>query len=223
MSLITAVRKRTYFGRSDRVKAVHSAFFHGRGARDGEYFPLEPNAYLTNDVRASLEVVRPGAVFPPVSQPAGQLICTSDVKQILQHDHPVEFLPVVLTKVVDHWIPEGDMHYYLDPATSTLDAHQFLLRFPDARQSFREIPPLWELLIPKLLDVVPQFDDLKKVEFYFGETGYGNGYEFELSASLIEKYPIFGQSAITFFQDDIYQKIAKFINEDYFCMCSREV
>ncbi|MDB5387262.1 MAG: hypothetical protein JWM11_2908 [Planctomycetaceae bacterium] len=223
MSLITAVRKRINFGRSDRVKDVHSAFFHGRGARGGEYFPFELNAYLTNDIRASLEVVRPGAIFPPVSQPAGQLVCTSEVKKILQHDHPVEFLPVVLTKVVDHWIPEGDMHYYQDPATSTLDSYQFLLQFPDARQSFREIPLLWELLIPKLLDVAPQFDDLKKVEFYFGAPGYGKSYEFEVSSSLFEKYPIIGQSSITFFRDEIYQKIAKFIDEKHFCVCSREV
>lgn len=223
MTLVTGVRSRTFYGRSKQVKSIHSSFFHGIGGRNGTFYPSEENAYLTNDVRDSLEVVRSGVVVPPVTIPASQLVCVSEVKEVLQDYPSVEFLPVKLIKVIDRWMAKGDLSYYNNEEVQDLEDEEYMMEFPDSRDRFPSLPLLWELLIPKVMDLESQFADLRECEFYFGEPDYGDSDEFNLSSSMFEVYPIVGLAGCTLFRDEIYRRIAHFFDDDFFCTCTREI
>ena len=222
---VSAVKAKTYFGREKDLKSIHSTFYHGCASRCGLAYPAELDAYLTNNVRDSLEVVRSGHLFPAITRPASSLVCTTEVADALKNVQHCEVQPVILTKVVDCWIAKGDMSFYDNSVTRKWADKErgYLEHFPDARDQFRNVPQLWELLVPKLIDVTHEFDPLSTVEFYFGEPPYGDKKGYSLSQSLFDKYPIVRQAGVSLFRSDVFERIEAFIDTDFFCVCSREV
>lgn len=220
---ITAVRMKTYFGREKELRSIHSTCFHGCGSRSGKPYPFAKSAYLTNDIREPLEIIRPGNLFPAVTRPASALVVTDDVVSSLQGISNIEFLTANVSKVVDTWFEKGDFSYYEDPETNELnDDRAYLAGLPDARSKYPDVPHFSELLVPKLNDVTGKFTTLP-IDFYFGEPKYGDAKSFNLSPKLFEKYPVVGIAGITLFRSDVFERIGNAINLDFFCICTRSI
>ncbi|MDB5391346.1 MAG: hypothetical protein JWM11_6992 [Planctomycetaceae bacterium] len=220
---ITAVRIKTFFGRDKHIRAIHSGLFHGLAFRGGIEYPSAPSAYLTNDVREPLELVRPGNFVPQITRPDENLVCLDEVVRNLRQFTPLEFLPVTVSKIVDFWVPKGDMTYYRNAKTRDIDGACLLKLLPDSRASFPDMPELWELLVPRLSVAAKQFDNIHSYKFHFGEAEYADTEEFSMSREVFEKYPVVAQIGITMFRADVFSCIARFFDEDFFHFSSQQI
>lgn len=222
---VTALQSKHYFRTETGISSIHSTFFHGYGSRSGKKYPAGECAYSTNDVRDSLHIVRSGKVIPPITSPAASLVFTAAVVEAVQEVPHCEFLETTLAKVVGKWISKGDMSFYKKALTRKWaeDEDGYLDHLPSAEELLLRAPTMMEFIVPKLIDVAREFSDLKTIRFYLGEHPYGDEKDFALSRSLMEKYPVVRLASVSLFRSDIFQRIAHFINCDFYNVCTRDV
>lgn len=203
----------TSFVRSKRIRSFHYHMFHGHGARDGVQWPMKPGAFLANDLRTPLKVVREGSRIPSVYCPigVGSLVVIGEVANQIRSFQNIELLEVVYTKLVEQEWVEGDFSWY-EPLHDT-DPEQYLDSLPDVPQLHKAVEACFEIIVARLRDI-----DAKVLGEQANTVSVGEPpkEEVTLSDALIEAFPIIWCPAGWLLSAHAYSVLDRYLDRDYF-------
>jgi hypothetical protein len=203
------IAKFTY---SKRINVFHYDMFHGLCNSQGSHL-------RGDDLSQPLLLSRNGTRIPDVFQPGITLVLSARAKAALEGLPNVAFLPVEFVKLVDYPYQAGDFSYYeipafqLDPAKANPET--LIHRLVDQPEMHERTSPHYELVIPKLRDVVDQFAMERKIQCELKMTPVHGKLQLRLSGQLLQRYPIVWQYH-NILSEEAFSRLDPFIDWDYF-------
>jgi len=206
---------------SARTNVFHTKMFHGQLEPRGPVAATSQEHFLGSDVSQPLCVRRNGWRVPDVFEPVlGGLIVSERVRRELEDLPHVEFLEVVFTKLVDYPYYAGDFSYYdrpeflHDPVGE--DPERLLDRLPDVPEMHKTIGRYYELVLARHWQVKDRYPDLVKAYFQTSPLVTVETHEIDLSTELLSDYPILNVIEGIMFRADVFERVERFIDWDYF-------
>lgn len=211
---------------SNRVGPLHTDVFHGESYFTNKRRGWKPPA-ASNDNREPLHIRRSGRFVPHVfSGYSFDLVISPKVRQALSSVPHIEFNEVVFEHLVDVAMPElGDFSWFDRDDIYDYNAlpKEYLNAQPDVPGFHKAIGPYYQLLVPQILDVEEQYDDIETVPVNFGTyTHMMRPKEIKVSVNLLRTCPIIlskgHRGYCLLFRQDAFALIAPFLDLDYFAI-----
>lgn len=196
---------------SSTVTSFHYHMFHGR------VLPTDYERYIQGqDLRRPLRLERNGWYMPDVFLPTTELVVSERVRSSLAHIQHARFDRVEFTKLVNQPFRLGDDSHYTPSkyeGSVIPDPQTLFDRLPDVSLIHSQIPPYYEMGVPRLNDVKSRYDELVSVSFRPKQSV--RSVEISISRELIEAYKVVW-CRHHLFDEETYRSISSYIDWDYF-------
>lgn len=181
--ILYAVTSRVRFGESKDVKQIQSVSFHGDSFRDVAQ-QRWTCAYLGKDSYDPLHLVRDGRRIPNISSPHIDLVVSPQVKSTLSRLPNIKFLQVVVERLVDFYIADGDFSLYEE--RNDFDHWKALREAPSFKDDIDDVV-LYETLMAHHSDIIDKYAATHEEVISFPELDSPN---YTASTQLLNDYPL---------------------------------
>jgi hypothetical protein len=201
------------FTSSARIKVFHYCMFHGEAnPRIGHRF--------SSKVSTPLQLSRSGVGVPNFFSPSAViLVVAEEVKGKLESLPNIEFAEVEFAKLVDVPYQAGDFSYYrtskflADPIAN--DPEALIARLPDVPALHSNVGSYFEVIVPRLCDIVTKYPSLNTVEYRLRMAAVPEQVEICLSEALLKDHPVVWENDYVF-SEEAFNIVDQYIDRDYY-------
>jgi hypothetical protein len=210
---VFAINKVSTFVKSTSIRAFHYEIFHGHCERGGISYPHERNCRIGDDYREPLHIWRSGTTVPPIFSPSNNWIVSRSVRDRLAGLPNIEFLPVVFEKLYAYDLLIGNFAWYDAP---TCDRPEDLFKcLPDIPQLHEHVGPYYEVLVARLIDLVPYYEGWQALSFDIGTAPNEWSVETPMSRAVFRDHAIVWGNC-SFLRGDAHERIEQYLNPYFF-------
>lgn len=188
--------------------------FHGLAFREGIESPHEPNVVFGEPYREPLHIVRNAYVVPDIFLPSAMPIIGERVKAAISSLPNLEFLRVIIDKLIYHPFDRGDLSQYQRGRRH--NPIKVLKQMDGEPSLIEKYGSYFELIVPVINRLTSARTDRKTVRFRIGPPGFQEPFKVKVSKGLLEEYPIIFSEGGFLCSDKAFDRLGGYLDPDYF-------